>query len=124
MPLTIEQLPDEPIVIITLYDPIRPRLTPEEAEQFSTVLQQVGKKYCRITDFSHVNLSFSDMVLGLSADQSFTDPNVLNLAVGTQAIVKLAAESAGQTQYGGHPVEIYASLDEAVAVARQRMKNF
>lgn len=119
MTLNITRMPEEAIILIEVSRPIAypddPAGATEAALQF---LDEVGGTICRITDFSDLTTTFGDLVAGMAADTSFSNPNIHNVVITTNALVKMGSESFKQEQYGGVDVTIVANQDEAMAAAR------
>jgi len=129
MAFTVEKLPDEPIIIITFRNPSNP------TEDYGPLLDQVAKlceglegPIYRITDLRQVNFSFSDMVVSIAEEfksgrpGSAADPRIKAVLAASGELVKLAAESVKQEQYGAQSdTPIFTSLDEAIAYARAEL---
>lgn len=125
MVFSVERLEGESIIIFTLLDGYNFELdTPAAHEEIAKYTAEINKKpIYRITDFSKVTMSFTDLVLGLTSGTkeepgSLADSRLRNLFVGDDDMVEFAAESLIQTQYGKIPTLVFDSMDEAVAYAR------
>lgn len=125
MVFSVERLEGEAIIIFTLLDGYDFELDTQAAHQeIAKLTDQINQKpLYRITDFSQVTMSFTDLVLGLTSGTkaepgSLADPRLRNLFVGNDDMVEFAAESLIQTQYGKIPTLVFTSKHEAVAYAR------
>ncbi len=120
----VEKLRDESIVIFTIKKGFKFDKNTEEVQlEVAAAIEGLPKPIFLVTDFSQIDMTFSELVLALgnarSGDAgSFSDPRLRNVFVGTDDIVDLAAKSLFQTQYGKIPVLVFNSRDEAVAYAR------
>ncbi|MBN1563451.1 MAG: hypothetical protein JXA10_06420, partial [Anaerolineae bacterium] len=98
MSIHVQRINEEPIIVITYQDPISIPEDPAKALEASASLKQaVGGPVCRILDFSQVKLNFSDMMLGMAYEKDQEggtyDPNVANIFVGSDELVKFGVES-------------------------------
>ncbi len=60
-------------------------------------------------------MTFTDILMGMSAGTGVPEDLVRTYMVGSDELVRLAAESSAQEQYGGGiQVALYASIDEAL----------
>ena len=120
MAVDINILPDEPVIVFTIQAPVDgekdARTTSEKAIEFA---HELGQPVYRIVDFSQVNVTFTDILMGISAGTGVPDDLVHTYMVGSHELVRLAAESSAQEQYGGGiQVQLYASIDEALDAIR------
>ena len=129
MAFTVEKLPDEPIIVITFRNPSNP------TQDYGPLLDQVAKlceglegPIYRITDLRQVNFSFSDMVVAIAEEfksgkpGSAADPRIRTVLAASGELVKLAAESVKQEQYGArNDTPMFTSLDEAIAYSRAEL---
>jgi hypothetical protein len=124
MGLTIDTRPDDRIIFITVKPPVVVPDDPAEATEATLAFQkQQGGTVCRITDYTQVKLTFSDVVEGMASDKVFRDPNIISVMIGTDAMVKMAADSFRQTQYGGVDVTLVSTRDEALRKAQQLLAD-
>ncbi|MEM6283290.1 MAG: hypothetical protein AAF787_13935 [Chloroflexota bacterium] len=123
MPFTINKIPNEPIIVVTLYDPF----TVEDARQTAIDIQQYrSDDYVSfmISDASQITSPFSQMVeiMGEVAGEGagkINDPQMRVVSVGTDEMVKLSAEAYRQEQYGSADVQIFSNVDEALTYVRR-----
>lgn len=85
------------------------------------LLADISGPVYRILDFSGATLTFSDVVLGLPEDEWLADPNIHSMVVGSQEMVRFAAESVKQEQYGGSHVNVFPSLEDAIHAAQKEL---
>ncbi len=122
MPFTAERVPNQPIVVITIGPTVDGASDPVEshAATHQLLADETGTVY-RILDFSQVNVSFGDVVMGMNSDPGFRDPRMKTIMVGTHDLVQLAAQSAAQDQYGGRDIKLFTSAADAIAAAQADM---
>jgi hypothetical protein len=89
-------------------------------KDIAALLDQIkAKPIYLVTNFSQIEMSFSDLVLQLGnntrgREGSISDKRVRNLFVGTDELVSLAADSLIQTQYGKLPTLVFPTEEEAI----------
>jgi len=124
MTATVEEFIEKRLVIVTISAPISFPIDVEiPLNAGLTLKQKLGAPVCRIMDFTHSHLQFSDMVNGLGGELGqpggFWDPDVYSIVVGTNEWVKFGIESVlDQEQYRGATIKgLVATRAEALAVA-------
>ncbi len=129
MSITVEQIPDSPIFIITVPDDA-PLETLGEALQTSLdVSSHVEGTVFRIFDFSDLDADFGDLVQimgmttrrGADEESSFHNLRFQNAIVSRQELFKMGAAAYGQEQYGDLDVPFFPSLEEALVYARSQL---
>jgi hypothetical protein len=128
MAYTVERLTNEPIVVLTVVDPLGP---PEMQREAQTKVAEAGADVTgplyRITDLTGLSISFGDIVRSLGEEAkdkregSMSDGRVRSLIVAKDEIIKMAAASLSQQQYGALPIKLFTTRDEAVAYAREQV---
>jgi hypothetical protein len=127
MAFTIEQLPGEPIWIITYEEPIDFKNDPVGVKSYlGEATADCPGVFYSVHDARDITVKFSDVVMGLAA--AFRTSNFKldasrgrMLVVGAEKLIRLAAESAKQVQYGGVHIEIFDTMEEALAYAREQL---
>lgn len=129
MSTNIEKLDDIRTIIITYIAPVSVEEDGGIALKSSAdYKREVGTPICRILDFSQAKLNFSDMMIGMTFEKGHEggtyDPDVFNLFIGSDDLVKLGVESlAQQDHYKGANVKgLFTSRDDAIAAARDLQK--
>lgn len=124
MSIKVETHPDESVIIITLKAPVE---MPEDALAATDATvkfqKQQGESICRITDFSFVELTFSDVMEEMSSDRVLRDPNINSILVGNDEMAQLAADSFRQEQYGNIDVKLVATRKAALNHAQQLLQE-
>jgi hypothetical protein len=130
MPFTIEKLPDEPIVFVTMSNPFDVKQdVPQFAHQLQAIFDAEPGPLWDVTDVRGLSVDFSDMVRGMSMVTRgelavLRHPKVRRFAiVASNNLILIAAKALGQQQYGAIPVTICESLDEAFAVVRAEIER-
>jgi len=124
MSFEIQQLKDEPIVVITCHNPFDFTGDIAAANRQVAALLENGETITRIIDFTEIEMTFANLVESLATKTreepgSLRDPRVRTVLVGTHELVVMKAQSLRQEQYGGLDVPLFESLDEAIAHCRQ-----
>lgn len=126
MPIRVEFMKDTPITVyhypekLTSNQEIRDAVA--EATEHNRKLPD--PVIWVIHDTTHLKLDFSTLVSALvtltrDGPEGFNDPRLRAAAVSSSELVKLAARSASQKQYGGWQVAIFDTYEEALAHARE-----
>jgi hypothetical protein len=124
MGIKVETRPDENLMIIRLQAPLSLPEDPMEATEATVKFQQEQDGViCRITDYTKVKLTFSDVVEGMASDKVFRNPNIISVMVGSDAMVKMAADSFKQEQYGAVDVILVSTMDEALEKGKQMLQK-
>lgn len=123
MTVECKQLGDEPIVIATIFEPVNMAVDPQANRDFSNeVARQFDGPVYRITDFTNFEVTFSQLVLGLAEDIKSSEPNIKHVFVGSGEMVELQTRAGSQEQYGAHEIQLFESVDEAIAFAREQLE--
>ncbi|NDJ63168.1 MAG: hypothetical protein GYB67_18760 [Chloroflexi bacterium] len=126
MAVEFKQVNAEPIYYGVYDEPQNPVQDSQHvADKLSEVINSTTGPLVFIWDLSKITVSFSDLVIGLNdvfkrdAETPFTHPRVRAVTVSNDELVHFGTEAVGQEQYGQADVKLVASLDEAIAFARQ-----
>ena len=130
MTITVERMPEEPIIIATFVEPVDFRLeTPPMFQQFielrDTELEGYSRYYT-IIDTNGVKAGFSDIVFTLgetraAREKRREDRPVTLILVGSGGLMELASKAMGQSQYGGYGMRLFTSLDDALESIREEL---
>jgi hypothetical protein len=128
MAYTVSRLINEPIVVLTVRDPLGPPEMQREAQmKVAEAGADITGSIYRITDLTELTISFGDIVRSLGEEAkskregSMSDSHVRSLIVAKDEIIKMAAASLSQEQYGALPVKLFTTRDDAVAYAREQI---
>lgn len=135
MPYTIQQLEDLPVptVINTISSPLDiAHELPQNINELDTFVAGItGDPVYVVIDMSDLHLNMGDLVQGLASafsppegieTQNVSHNRVKSVIVGANTLLKIAARSAGQDQYGNRQMEWYPTLDEALTHIKQAGK--
>lgn len=119
MPIHIERLPDEPIVLATMTGQVT---AVEIKELFARTLelsQDIPGTIYRITDVRSADATFSDLLFilaELSSKQPFatSDPRVKGVLVGRHFASQLTSDSLKQRQYGALNLPLFDDMETAL----------
>jgi hypothetical protein len=130
MALKIHKYPEEHIVVVKFFNPFDALVDLPAANQATAdFIDEVGAPVFRIEDVTHTKLEFGDVVAGASEATRSNQPGALSdervfaAMAGTTEMAELASSAMGQEQYGSVQVPFFASVDEAIAYARNRMNE-
>jgi hypothetical protein len=123
MPVTVERIPNEPIILAHLWGVVDVSCIREMYTQSAPILDEIGTHTYRITDARDVETTFSDLVQILGKTMagepgSTGDARITPILVGTNAWVKMLQESLKQQQYGAKQLAMFETRDDAFAHAR------
>ena len=131
MPITVEQLPDEPIIVATMREPID--YTKETPPMFARMLairdaELVGNfdEYYVVIDMIGIKPNFSEIVFALNearktGQQRRPDmPMSLNL-VGSGDLFEMVANALAQTQYGEYKAPLQSTLEKSLRAIRAKI---
>ena len=119
MPASFKKLDNEPIVILTYYDPISPADLASVFAQTAKVADMIEPLYV-INDLSAMRLTFGGVVMGTSeaargGPGSAGDTRTRHVLVGGHELVKFSGEAMKQEQYGALNIPVFATIEEALA---------
>lgn len=129
MPLKIQSLPDEPILIIEMFTPADP-FKDGEAELKATIdfKKKIGGHVFRVLDFTHAEIKFGDMMQGMAAEKGkeggINDPDVSTVFVAQGDMAQLGVEALReQKQYGDfrNVIGLFPTRDAAIAAIHAEM---
>jgi hypothetical protein len=125
MSVTVEKLPHEPIVIVTIIGQLNITMMREAYAQIATILDACQPPVYRITDARAQETSFADM-LDIIKEASHgmpgttTDPRVCNIFVGRDKFARLAREAYINT---GHPIPLFDTLEDALTYIHHELSS-
>jgi hypothetical protein len=118
MPVTFENVPSVPVLIVTGKAPLEEEDAKQTMQQVIALKKQFpGKKIYRLMDFT-AGIDFSGMIMCMAAERGqeggANDPDVMSFFVGSHALVELGVQALkDQPQYGQPTVFLFTSYDEA-----------
>ncbi len=119
MPFSVEQVPNQPIFVITLSEPFdQAKEAPASDWKFQELIATVQGTIYRVIDLTRWTIPFNDMINGLASDTrggAGADPRIHTVIVGSGEMVEFGVKAMKQRQYGAKEIPLFASLDEALA---------
>lgn len=130
MTYEIKQMENLPIFVATMSEPhdAIADATGIEKEMHQNIAAVNGTVYY-IPDLSAIKITFSNIVIGLNeafkegSGSFYSNPRVKMLMVGSDEMLRVAADAGSQDQYGNVPIELFATVDEAVAHAKAQLQQ-
>jgi hypothetical protein len=116
MPATVEQLPDEPIILLTFSGVINAETVRDAFIESAALAEKIEGTVYRITDIRQGEANFRD-VLGVVAQVrsrtpgSSSDPKIKGVFVGTHPLARLYADFMRQM---GIQTPFFKTLEEAL----------
>jgi hypothetical protein len=130
MAISVEKLPDEPIVLVRITNPLDvSRDIPYLIQELERIFDASPEQLFDITDTIGLNVSFGELVAGMAAltkgkSNVLRHPKVSGYAiVADSGLVQLGVSALGQVQYGNISAKVVTTLDEAFVVAREALKK-
>jgi hypothetical protein len=130
MAYTIEKLPDEPIIILTVRDPLgTPAEHRKSHEEMVAVINTIEGNVYRITDMRELNINFADMLHRIAEEAkarsagAMSDERIKGIVVGSHDMVRLGTQALSQQQYGGLKIPLFERLEEALDYARDEIRK-
>jgi hypothetical protein len=123
MPVSVEKLPDEPIIVATVVGHFDVKMARELFQKSAEMAQGIDGHYYRVTDARQMDIGFGEMMKVIEEASrgdpgSTRDRNVSVVLVGTNDMLKLFADMMKLRQYGATPTPIFKSMDEALSHIR------
>ncbi len=126
----VERLGNESIIVLTISGTFG---DVHDLSSYRAALAQLGQMAAtiegtvyRITDAHTAQIQFGDLVMALGESRggekgTVSDPRMKSIFVGSDELIRMAAQSFTQEQYGHINVQLCSSLDEAIARAREQL---
>jgi hypothetical protein len=128
MPILIDRLASEPILMVTISNPLDVKNElPVFADQSKAALDANASPLWVILNTTGVKLAFSNMTEGLAMVTRgkfavFKHPNAAGFVIAADNdLIRLAASALRQAQYGSVNVTLVTTLDEALANVRSKL---
>jgi hypothetical protein len=125
MGIKIELRPQERILYSTYLPPFEAEADSQTSlKAILDFAKTMNGLFFVVTDVRQIDLSFSDLVLGMSTMRELAmNVQMQIVAIGSGDMLKFAADAARQKQYGQHNVVLVATPEEALNhVANERKR--
>lgn len=133
MPIKVERIPNESIIKATINEPFDPPTDiPAMFAEFIPLRQTIQGPMALIVDLNETNSvpdAFGRIVIALaeaakgiraSKEAQLGGPPIL-IFVGSGFMAELSADAVEQEQYGGTKAQLCTTLEEALALAREKL---
>lgn len=119
MAIVVSRIPNEPIIVATLEGDLTVEQFKEMFIRSVEITKEIGGHVFRITDARNVTATFGELFGIIAAASkgvpgSTTDPNVTPILVGSNQMVKLAAQAFRQKQFGGVEIPLFQKMEDAM----------
>ena len=133
MPIQVEQIESESIIRATLNEPFDPQIdVPAMFGQFIGIRQTIQGPVALIVNLNNTNNgpdAFSRIVYALAeaargiraSKQAHTGGPPILVFVGSGSLANLTTHAIVQDQYGGTNAHLCETVEEALALARQKL---
>ncbi len=127
MPIHVQKLPNEPIIILTYIEPCIPNKDmPPALAQVASYLNGGPSLTYVINDLMNAKMDLGSMILSMAENArggpgSPADPRTRHALVSAARIVQIIKSALGQDQHGQTNLEVYPTLSEALTAVRQRI---
>lgn len=129
MPLSVQRLADEPIIIITFEGAVDANIVAQVNPHIQQLLMEKTVNSALIFDTTTSQANFKDIfgilqfLLTQPDFQATSEITVLSAFVGTSAMIKLYVDAARQKQFGGQQFPLFARLDDAITAMRTALST-
>jgi hypothetical protein len=132
MPIKVEQLPGESIITASVKEPFVPREDmPAMFAEITQLRRAIQGDVVQILDITSSRIPFSQVMLALAEASNGIkagraagmDRPPIMIFVGSGVLADLASKAMGQRQYGGVSGHLCASMEEALALAREMLST-
>ncbi len=125
MTVTLEKLPDEPIVMATLSGEVTIAEMETMYAQCAEIIKEVGRIY-RITRLENTTTGFMDILkilqaAGKGSPGSSSDPKVGVIFLGSGSLIQLITNTMRQPQFAGVQLPIFQSMEDTLTYIRYDM---
>lgn len=125
MTVTLEKMPNEPIVTATLSGEVTIAEMEEMYAKCAEIIKEVGRIY-RITRLDNTTTGFMDILKILQAagkgnPGSSSDPNVGVIFLGSGSLIQLITNTMRQPQFAGVQLPIFQSMEDTLTYIRYDM---
>ncbi len=119
MPITVQQLGDDPIVLVTMEGSIAVQDIAKMYAQTAAIADKFARNTYRIMDVDKAEITFDQLIkvvknVGAGAPGSLGDPRIKAMFVGQNSMARLASDMLSQQQFGGLELPIFPGLGEAL----------
>jgi len=127
MPIRVERLPGEPIVIATCSGNLDVAALHDLFAQTAALMTDGDTVIYRIADYHAVTSPFADLLASAQAASqggapaSTTDPRIKPMFVGSADWQAQARAAFGRNPFGGVQIPIFSRIEDAVARARRAL---
>jgi len=118
MPVTVEMLPNEPVIVATLYGRITTTDTADLINICADLTQHTHETIYRITDLTDAEIALPDMmpvINTIAADlpASIVDPRFQSVFVGNARTSRMYADIICRQVFSGDSLPFFRTVDEA-----------
>ena len=122
MAYTVQQLPGEPILVITFYPPLDAAADPAGAmREIDRLLEGIEGRVYHIGDRTRLNLSLVDLIQGLSAARPHFRPDKVTYLQVVDKLSEITRGTLNLEAFGGLDLILVSSIEEGIRYARAQI---
>jgi hypothetical protein len=119
MPVRVEKLPDEPVLVITYEGHLDVETVKSAFTQSAALAAKIDGAVYRISDVRKGEGDFIDLMQIMAQVRagipgSSADPKIKGIFVGTHYMARLYADLMRQEQFGGIQIPFFKTVEEAL----------
>ncbi|RMF80240.1 MAG: hypothetical protein D6737_08630 [Chloroflexi bacterium] len=127
MPVTVEQVGDEPIILVTVKGHLDVEIAKDTYRRVAEIADTIEGKIIRITDVREQETTFPEMIeivkkaAGTGMAGSASDKRIMNVFVGRDAMARVARDLMSNEQHGGVQMPMFHTMEDAMQFARMEI---
>jgi hypothetical protein len=123
MPATVERLPNEPIIIVTVTGQLTVEVMRDVYRQIAEIADDVVPPLYRITDTRFREASFAEMMAIIKEASkgmpgTTTDPRIRNMFVGRDKMAMIGRDCYSNVTPQGNVMPMFETIEEALVYIR------
>lgn len=128
MPATVDRLPGEPIVVVTVTGHLTVEVMREVYRQIAKFADEIEPPIYRITDTRHREASFAEMMsivkeAGKGMPGTTTDPRIRNVFVGRDKFAMIARDAYRNTNPEKLSMPTFDNMEDALTYVRYEISR-
>jgi hypothetical protein len=127
MSATVEKLPNEPIILVTVKGNMTAEIAREVYQEIAQITKDMPLPIYRITDIRKIETNFTDMMevikeATIERPGTTCDPRITHIFVGNDKFVKIARDVLQRIDPDNHPM--LDTMEKALAYIRWKSEHY
>jgi hypothetical protein len=123
MPVTVEKLPDEPIILVTAVGEVNAEIMRDAYKQIAAICETIEGPIYRITDVRKQVTTFAKMMqivqkAATGEAGTTTDPRIRSVFVGRDYFTLVGRDMYNNPKYGGQYMPVFDTIEAALEAIR------